>query len=116
MTPAEKIFWEKVRDKKIMGFKFQRQYPLFFDYDGRERFFIADFYCHALKVVIEIDGGIHLSQKEYDKNRDEILQLQLDLKIIRFRNEEVLNHINKVLIQLRKHLEPNPAPSLVREG
>jgi very-short-patch-repair endonuclease len=83
---------------------------------GREKIFIADFFYHDLKLVIEIDGGNHLSQKEYDKNRSEILQSQMDLKIIRFRNEEVLNYINRVLIKMKQLLEPNPVPSLAREG
>ena len=39
-TPAEKIFWEAVRNRKVMGLKFYRQHPLFFDYFGKETFYI----------------------------------------------------------------------------
>jgi len=57
-TKAEKIFWEAVRNRKFMGLKFYRQYPLFFDYTGKETFYIADFFCFEKKCVIEIDGKI----------------------------------------------------------
>ena len=73
MTIAEKLFWNKVRNKQFFGYKFHRQYPIFYEYYSKEKFFIADFYCHILKIVVEIGGGIHLNQKEYDKNRSEIL-------------------------------------------
>jgi len=44
-TKAEKKFWSRVRNKQINGYKFLRQHPIYYDYEGRERFFIADFYC-----------------------------------------------------------------------
>ncbi|HEX9975484.1 MAG TPA: DUF559 domain-containing protein, partial [bacterium] len=43
-TNAEKIFWEAVRNRRFMGLKFYRQYPIFFDFSGQETFFIADFF------------------------------------------------------------------------
>ncbi len=59
MTNAEKRVWEMLRGKKILGLKFRSQHPMYF--------FIADFYCHQLKLVIEIDGGIH-QQPENKRN------------------------------------------------
>lgn len=90
MTPAEKIMWEKLNRKQLMGYKFRRQHPI----DS----FIADFYCHAAKLVIEVDGKIHESseQKEHDSGRDFQLK-ELGLNILRFSNEEVINDIEKVL-------------------
>ena len=98
-TVAEDAFWQMVRNRKFLGFKFKRQFPIKFDYGDRKRFFIADFYCHEKKLVVEIDGGIHESQKEYDKLRDEIIRI-LGLQIIRFRNIEVLNNLKKIKTDL----------------
>ncbi|MFC2088853.1 endonuclease domain-containing protein [Calditrichota bacterium] len=112
MTDAEKVFWNKVRNKQFMGYKFLRQHPLYYEYHGRTKFFIADFYCKELMLVVEIDGGIHEQQKDYDMIRSEILERQKNLSIIRFSNSEVLHNINKVIIQLNQISQPNPSPSL----
>ena len=60
-TPAEDLFWDMLRNRQLQGFKFRRQAPL-----GP---FIADFYCAACRLVIDIDGGIHLAQNEQDQQR-----------------------------------------------
>ncbi len=98
-TPAEKIFWEMVRAKRFFGKKFVRQQAFIFDYEGEKRFFVADFYCAEKKLIIEIDGKIHESQKEKDLIRTEILNL-LGLKVVRFTNEEVYNDLEMVKLQL----------------
>jgi len=100
-TLAELAFWEKLKDKKFLGYKFLRQHPLFYEYYDREKFFIADFYCRELKLVVEIDGGIHEQQADYDKIRTEIIEIQKNFKVIRYKNEEVLKDINKVMINLK---------------
>ncbi len=107
MTDAEKIFWERIRGKQFLGYKFLRQHPLFYQYYEKTKFFIADFYCRELKIIIEVDGGIHEKQKNYDEIRSEILKIQHDLRIVRFTNEDVLENINKVLVELRQSLECN---------
>ncbi len=90
-TPSERIVWELLRNRKFMGLKFLRQYPIIYgNYDTRKLFFIADFYCAEKKLVIELDGIIHDFQKEYDKNRDKIIT-EMGLTIVRFKNEEVKN-------------------------
>ena len=68
-TESERIFWNLVRRKQCSGKKFYRQYPLIFEHEkeGRYRFFIADFYCRELKLVVEIDGGVHETQKDYKR-------------------------------------------------
>ena len=80
-TASEVIFWSLLK-QHFSNYRFKRQHPV--------SQYIADFYCHKLKLVIEIDGGIHLSneEKNNDKIRDEFMQ-SLDLKIIRFTNDEV---------------------------
>jgi very-short-patch-repair endonuclease len=88
-TPAEKEFWQKVRKKSFHGFKFYRQYPIKYKLiSNQNRYFIADFYCHRNKLIIELDGGIHFYQQGYDLDRSNILK-SIGYKIIRFNNEDV---------------------------
>ena len=98
-TKAEKVFWAKSRNRQIDGYKILRQYPIRFEMDNNINFFIADFYCHEVKLVIEIDGGIHETQKEYDEMREQIINL-LGFRVIRFTNDEVLYHIKNVVEKL----------------
>jgi len=51
MTIPEKLLWDKLKEKQIYGLRFRRQHPI--------EFFIADFYCHQIRLVVEIDGEIH---------------------------------------------------------
>ncbi len=90
-TATEKIVWELLRNRKFMGLKFVRQYPIIYgNYDTRKLFFIADFYCAEKKLVVELDGVAHDFQKDYDENRDKIIA-EKGLKVVRFKNEEVKN-------------------------
>ncbi len=104
MTPAEKLFWQEVRKKKLNGYKFLRQHPLFYKFWEKKKFFIADFYCRPLKLVVEIDGGIHERQKDYDKRRSEILEWDKDLRIIRFKNEEVIKDLPGVINRVKQFM------------
>ncbi len=101
-TEAEILFWSEVRKRKFHGLKFQRQLPIFFEYYGKKRFFIADFYCCEKHLVVEIDGGIHEVQVDYDRIRTEIMEVQNKLNVIRFSNNEVLNNIPYVLARLNR--------------
>lgn len=94
-TTAEQIFWNEIRSKKT-GFKFLRQKPLRFYYGNIKRFFIADFFCKELKLVIEIDGKIHENQQEYDFGRTYILN-EMGYKVIRFTNEQIINNVSNCL-------------------
>ena len=102
-TNAEKIFWEAVRNRKYAGLKFYRQYPIFYDYTGKETFYIADFFCYEKKLVIEIDGKLHDYQKKQDKTRTDIINL-LGIEVIRFNNEEIENNLERVLEKIKKKL------------
>src|SRR6185437_6801819 len=67
-TPAEKILWDHLRNRKLAGHKFLRQHPVCVESRfGRSLYYIPDFYCHTAKLVIEADGPIHQFKKEYDK-------------------------------------------------
>jgi very-short-patch-repair endonuclease len=105
-TPAEKIFWEVVRNRKFLNKKFYRQHPFFFDYLGKETFFIADFYCHEKLLVVEIDGGYHLRQKDYDELRTSVINL-LKIKVIRFTNDQITNDLKNVLRELDNIINGN---------
>jgi cyclase len=101
-TEAEKILWTYLRGK-FEGFRFRRQHPL--------GIYIADFYCHKAKLVIELDGTIHDIEtvKENDKVRQRIIE-EDGLKVIRFSNEEVFSEIEKVLEGIRANLKPPKSP------
>ena len=95
-TEAESVLWLYLLNNQI-GFRFKRQHPI--------KYFIADFYCHKAKLVIEIDGGYHQlpEQYEYDKNRDYELE-ELGLKVIRFTNEQVFFDIENTMKSIQKEL------------
>ena len=102
-TEAEGVLWQRIRGKKLSGFKFRRQHPV--DY------YIVDFYCHECRLVIEVDGKIHEENdnRDYDKNRTQDL-IALGLTVIRFTNEQVLQKIDLVLEEIERHLTPGPSP------
>lgn len=104
-TPAESFFWGKVRNRQLFGKKFSRQYVIqHSEILGKKQFFIADFYCHEKKLIVEIDGGIYKEQLEYDRIREDIL-LQMGYMVVRFENETVLNDWDSVESHLRECLE-----------
>jgi predicted helicase/very-short-patch-repair endonuclease len=100
-TPTEKILWECLRGNRLLDFKFRRQHNI--------ASFIVDFYCHSAKLVIEIDGKIHeeLEQKEKDNNRDEWLK-NYGLKVLRIKNEDILNNLENTLNIIIENLLPSP--------
>ena len=96
-TEAEVYFWSKVRNRRLNNLKFFRQYIIEYQLvNGRNKYFIPDFYYSKSKLIIEIDGRIHLSKKEYDNYRTSILQ-NLGYRVIRYSNEEVLRKWPTVL-------------------
>jgi very-short-patch-repair endonuclease len=99
-TESEATVWSLVRNRQINGQKFFRQYPIQFEYNNKKRFFVADFYCAEMKLVLEIDGKIHEQQHEYDEMRTYIIN-QLGIKVIRFNNEEV-KHTDDFIERLKK--------------
>lgn len=96
MTPEEEKLWNFLKERPS-GYKFRRQHP-FYRY-------ILDFYCHQLKLVIEVDGVSHdrKTQKEWDVLRTETI-LEFGLQEIRFTNEEVNDHFEDVKERIQKLL------------
>lgn len=94
-TEAEKLLWEKLRNRKLNRLKFRRQHPI----DK----FIADFYCHEKKLVIELDGTVHDRKENIDYDIARTIELNnISINVLRFRNCEVLNNIEMVLQQISK--------------
>ncbi|MGD0947202.1 MAG: DUF559 domain-containing protein [Candidatus Binatia bacterium] len=89
LTPAEQRLWQRLRCGQLGGCGFRRQYPV-----GP---FIVDFFCPAVKLVIEVDGGSHTEQPEYDAERTRWLNEQKAYRVIRFTNEEVQHNIEAVV-------------------
>jgi len=105
-TEAEELLWQALRNRQIENCKFRRQHPM-----GN---FIADFYCHEKKLIVEVDGGYHneAEQKEYDAARTQAIN-EFSVRVIRFTNEEILNSLPEVLNKIAEALN---APSPQGEG
>ena len=100
-TLEEKIMWEKLRGKRLSGYKFIRRHPIIVNkFDEKIAFYIADFYCAEKKLVIEIDGLIHVLQIEYDKARDTIMT-EMGLRILRLQNEEINTDVYAALSKIK---------------
>jgi very-short-patch-repair endonuclease len=106
MTPAERRLWKALRRNALDGFHFRRQQVI----DG----YIADFYCDAAKLAIELDGGVHQEQWQYDESRDKAIT-RLGVRVLRISNdamldvEAVIEHIREALLS-PENLTPNPFP------
>jgi len=89
MTAAEKKLWQVLRGNQLDGLYFRRQHAI-----GT---YILDFVCVQEKLVVEVDGGTHLGQEEYDKERTRWLEEEKGYRVIRFTNDDVLRNINAVV-------------------
>jgi len=108
-TKAEENLWKQLKKFRKEGFVFRRQHPI--------DIFITDFYCHKLKMVIEVDGEIHNETQiqEYDDGRSGELE-KYEIKVIRFRNEEIINNQELVIKEIQSVIKELASPSLLGEG
>jgi very-short-patch-repair endonuclease len=93
--PAEEAMWSLLRDRRLSGFKFRRQHHL--------RGYLVDLSCFARRLVIELDGPIHDMQREADAERQVVIE-SFGYRVLRFTNEEVLNHPARVVEKLISEL------------
>jgi very-short-patch-repair endonuclease len=106
-TKAEDILWRCLRGSRFHGARFRRQVPI-------DRF-VVDFYCHAAKLAIELDGKQHEWFARYDAERTRILETR-GISVIRFANAEVEGDLESVLMRIREALRlpflrgPVPSP------
>jgi len=102
-TDAEKLLWQKLRNRQLFGMKFFRQYSV-----GP---YVLDFYSTKLKLAIELDGGQHAEddQRDYDEHRSEYLKAH-GIEVIRFWNNEVVRNMDGVLCRIAERITPSIPP------
>ncbi len=107
-TDAEKALWYELRDRRFRNLKFKRQFPV--------APYIVDFVCLGNKLIVELDGGQHSEQQEYDRQRTNFLET-CGYKVIRFWNDEVLKNMPGVLESLAHQIDSFPlTPTLSPVG
>lgn len=97
ITKAEKKVWHELRRNNLKEYYFRRQHPI--------AWYIADFYCHKAKLVVELDGPSHDTEdmQVHDERRDSFME-GLEIKVLRFKNEEVFGNLDAVLEEIKEHL------------
>jgi very-short-patch-repair endonuclease len=93
-TAEEHKLWQYIRRKQL-EVKFRRQHSI--DH------FIVDFYCPEKRLIIEIDGGVHIKEKDEDRVRDEFL-IKLNYKVLRIENSEINSDIATVMERIKNTL------------
>jgi len=107
-TEAERKLWWHLRHRlRLNGSHFRRQVQI-----GP---YIADFACHQLKLVIEIDGGQHGSQTTKDENRTRRLESE-GYRVLRFWNNDVLSNVDSVLGEIQNTIAATPTPDPSPQG
>ncbi|HNY14514.1 MAG TPA: endonuclease domain-containing protein [Bacteroidales bacterium] len=93
MTLCEKIMWDELRNRRTFKVRFRRQHPI--------DIFIVDFYCHEIRLAIEIDREVHLKEEvmEYDDGRTHEIE-KYGIRILRFTNNDVLKHRADVIAEI----------------
>ena len=94
-TDAERALWRHLRNKRLLGYKFRRQAPI-----GQ---YIVDFVCFSQNLIVELDGGQHLTQRDYDAKRTEWLQSR-GFRVLRFWDNEALGDVDSVLERIMLEL------------
>jgi very-short-patch-repair endonuclease len=90
-TPAEAKLWQVLRKRQLINARFRRQHPI--------PPYIVDFCAPRLKLVIEVDGGQHLDQAEYDQYRSDYLE-EKGYRVLRFWNNQVMNDLDSVVLTI----------------
>jgi very-short-patch-repair endonuclease len=108
-TEAERILWSRLKKFRVKGFVFRRQHPI--------HIFIADFYCHRIKLVIEVDGGVHNNEQSMERDDGRTGELErFGIKVIRFTNEQVLSNVDIVTGQISNIIAELASPALPGAG
>jgi very-short-patch-repair endonuclease len=112
-TDAERMLWRFLRGRQLDGFRFRRQVPI--------AGFIADFACPEARLIIEIDGGHHAEQVDYDRSRSDVLRGH-GYRIVRYWNNDVLTRTEDVLADIQRRIAEQkrtpsqPPPFAARKG
>ena len=94
-SDAEKQLWYRLRASRFLNLKFKRQKPI-----GH---YIVDFICIEQMLIVELDGGQHAMQLQYDTKRTQFLESQ-GFRVLRFWNNQVLSELESVLEEIRQHI------------
>ena len=105
-TEAEGLLWQKLRGRQLAGLKFRRQHPV--------KGYVADFYCAAAKLIVEVDGPAHQEQEERDRDRTWVLE-SFGYRVIRFSNDAVHSDLTEVLRCIAEEAAMEP-PNISHEG
>jgi len=106
-TKAERALWRQLRNRQIAGVRFNRQVPI-----GP---YICDFVARTEKLVIELDGGQHCSQADYDSARTSFLSAR-GYRVIRFWNNDVLGNLEGVVKVIAAEFSDRPSPDPSRDA
>jgi very-short-patch-repair endonuclease len=110
-TDVERVLWFRLRDRRLAGWKFKRQVPI-------DRF-IVDFCCADAKLIVELDGGQHDTNKEHDSNRTKVLEA-MGYLVLRFWSNDVTQNIDVVLEEIlgtiNQHRSEPPHPTPLPKG
>ena len=100
-TEAELILWGALKGRQCADLKFRRQHPI--------HYYVADFYCHEERLIIEVDGSVHLLSNviEHDKNRTSELE-RYGVRILRFSNEQVMDNLEEVIDRIKTFTKKHP--------
>lgn len=93
MTFAETLLWAELRGRRMAGLRFRRQHPVL----G----YVVDFYCHELRLAVEVDGDAHLGREECDAMRTHVLREQ-NIEVLRLRNELVIQNLPEALRMIER--------------
>jgi very-short-patch-repair endonuclease len=93
---AERIMWSRLRNRQLCGCKFRRQMSI--------QGYFADFACVEAKLIVELDGGQHADQIEYDARRTEMIEMA-GYRVLRFRNSSVMTELDEVLDVIARELQ-----------
>lgn len=98
MTPAEAFLWSHLKCRQLAGRRFNRQFSI--------ENYIVDFYCHQERLVIELDGQVHMNPTALEKDRIRTERLNdLGYIVIRFENFMVFEHLSFVLDEIEEHFD-----------
>jgi very-short-patch-repair endonuclease len=110
-TDAERALWFRLRDRRLGGWKFRRQFPI-------DRF-VIDFFCADAHLIVELDGGQHAMKSDADANRTRILEA-MGYLVLRFWNNDVMRNIDgvleDVLAAVGRHRSERPHPLPLPNG
>ena len=95
-TDAERLLWKHLRMRQMGAYKFRRQHPI--------GVYIADFVCLGKKLIIELDGGQHTEQVEYDENRSAWLK-ERGYRVLRYWNHDALKTPDVVMANILEEIE-----------